>query len=131
MIGASFDWRITPAQLEERDSYFSQLVVQTERMVAADPSKRPAVLVGATRTHTFFFAICLHDLFVCCSLPRSPLIVEFGVNLALGVLRVVNQQVSAWAPGLPSTSCTTASAITAAIGSKQTLIILLLWEVLS
>lgn len=30
MIGASYDWRITPAQLESRDRLFSDLMEQTE-----------------------------------------------------------------------------------------------------
>ena len=46
MIGASFDWRLMPQQLERRDEYFTDLLTQTEAMVAADPLHRPAVVIG-------------------------------------------------------------------------------------
>ena len=46
MIGASYDWRLTPSLLEERDQFFSKLMTQTEAVVAADKEQRPAVIVG-------------------------------------------------------------------------------------
>ena len=46
MTGASYDWRLTPSQLEARDELFTKLMMETEAMVAADPLHRPAVVVG-------------------------------------------------------------------------------------
>jgi len=46
MIGASYDWRLMPAMMEERDGFFTRIMEQTESMVNADPGKRPAVLIG-------------------------------------------------------------------------------------
>ena len=48
LIGASYDWRLAPEQLEHKNNakYFTNLMEQTEAMVAADPEHRPAVVVG-------------------------------------------------------------------------------------
>ena len=61
MIGASYDWRLAPAQLQSRDSYFSRLMADTEQMVKADPERRPAVVVGFSlgcRIAKFFLHFC-------------------------------------------------------------------------
>jgi len=46
MIGAAFDWRIMPGQMEERDDFFTKIMKQTEAMVDADPQQRPAHVIG-------------------------------------------------------------------------------------
>ena len=46
MIGASYDWRLLPHQLERRDAFFTRMMEQTEAMVEADHEHRPAVVVG-------------------------------------------------------------------------------------
>jgi len=46
MIGASYDWRIMPSQMERRDKFFSKIMDLTESMVAADKEQRPAVVIG-------------------------------------------------------------------------------------
>ena len=61
MIGASYDWRLMPAQLEARDQLFSRLMEQTEAMVAADREHRPAVIVGFSlgcRIAKYFIHFC-------------------------------------------------------------------------
>ena len=44
MIGCSYDWRLTPQQMETRDGFFSDMLQQTEAMVEADG--RPCVVIG-------------------------------------------------------------------------------------
>ena len=61
MIGASYDWRLTPPLLEERDQFFSRMMEQTEAMVAADPQRRPAVVIGfslGSRIAKYFIHFC-------------------------------------------------------------------------
>ena len=61
MIGASYDWRLSPTLLESRDQYFTKLMQQTEAMVAADPEHRPAVLVAFSlgcRIAKYFIHFC-------------------------------------------------------------------------
>ena len=61
MIGASYDWRLTPPLLEERDQFFSRMMEQTEAMVAADPQRRPAVVIGFSlgcRIAKYFIHFC-------------------------------------------------------------------------
>ena len=64
MIGASYDWRLMPAQLEVRDGFFSQIMNQTEAMVRADPEHRPAVIIGFSlgcRIAKYFLHFCLAE----------------------------------------------------------------------
>ena len=63
MIGASYDWRLTPPLLEKRDEFFTRMMVQTEAMVTADPKQRPAVVIGFSlgcRIAKYFIHFC-HD----------------------------------------------------------------------
>jgi len=46
MIGASYDWRIMPSQMEKRDQFFTRMMNETEEMVQADPEHRPAHIIG-------------------------------------------------------------------------------------
>ena len=60
MIGASYDWRLMPSQLEERDGFFSSMMAQTEAMVEANHG-RPAVVVGFSlgcRIAKYFLHFC-------------------------------------------------------------------------
>ena len=61
MIGASYDWRLMPFQLEKRDRLFGKLLKQLEQMVAADPQQRAAVVVGFSlgcRIAKYFIHYC-------------------------------------------------------------------------
>ena len=61
MIGASYDWRLMPFQLEKRDKLFEKLLKQLELMVAADPEHRAAVVVGFSlgcRIAKYFIHYC-------------------------------------------------------------------------
>ena len=61
MIGASYDWRITPPLLEKRDQFFTRMMMQTEAMVAADPQHRPSVVIGFSlgcRIAKYFIHFC-------------------------------------------------------------------------
>lgn len=62
MIGASYDWRLMPGQLETRDKFFSGIMKQLEAMVAADPEHLPATVVGFSlgcRVAKYFLHFCL------------------------------------------------------------------------
>ena len=61
MIGASYDWRLTPPLLESRDRFFTRMMEQTEAMVEADPQRRPAVVIGFSlgcRIAKYFIHFC-------------------------------------------------------------------------
>merc|ERR1719424_1442487 len=61
MIGASYDWRLAPRQLEERDKLFSKLMAQVQAMVEADHEHRPAVIVAFSlgcRIAKYFIHFC-------------------------------------------------------------------------
>ena len=61
MIGASYDWRLMPHQLESRDEFFTGIMEQTHRMVEKDPDRRPAVVIGFSlgcRMAKYFLHFC-------------------------------------------------------------------------
>eukprot|EP00658_Telonema_sp_P-2_P022945 TRINITY_DN19191_c0_g2_i1.p1 TRINITY_DN19191_c0_g2~~TRINITY_DN19191_c0_g2_i1.p1 ORF type:complete len:261 (+),score=47.10 TRINITY_DN19191_c0_g2_i1:110-892(+) len=62
IVGASYDWRMMPSQLEARDGFFSTMMEQVESMVATDPSRRAAVVIGFSlgcRIAKYFLHFCL------------------------------------------------------------------------
>ena len=61
MIGASYDWRLMPQQLEKRDQFYTEMMKKVQQMVAADPENRPAVVVGFSlgcRVSKYFLHFC-------------------------------------------------------------------------
>lgn len=56
MIGAAYDWRLAPIQLQQRDSFFTTLKQWLE--VAVERHKRPAIVIAHSMGTNLFLYFC-------------------------------------------------------------------------
>jgi hypothetical protein len=56
MIGAPYDWRLSPKELQERDSFFTNLKFKLETTVKKH--NRPAIIIAHSMGNNIFIYFC-------------------------------------------------------------------------